>query len=92
MLKQMKRDELILRQHAADHRRMQLMSMKQSGVILEAGHDWIDGEIAQLTADIRRMETQKAQLGGWTRAKRMVRRSKNTMYFIITGYRVPNNA
>lgn len=92
MLKQMKRDELILRQHAAEHRRMQLNTMKQSEGILEAGHDWLDGEIAQLTASIKQMETQKAQLGGWTRAKRMVKRMKNTMYFIITGYRVPNNA
>lgn len=92
MLKAMKRDELILRQHAAEHRRMQLQQLKQREGIMDAGHDWLNGEIAQLTASIKQMETQKAQLGGWTRVKRMVRRSKNIMYFIITGYRVPNNA
>jgi len=89
MLIAMKRDELILRQHAADHRRMQLASMKQSGCVLEAGHDWIDGEIAQLTADIKRMETQKAQLGGWTQAKRIC---KNIVGLIVAPYRRESNA
>lgn len=89
MLTAMKRDELILRQHAAEHRRMQLMSMKQSGVILEAGHDWLNGEIAQLTADIKRMETQKAQLGGWTQAKRIC---KNIVGLIVAPYRPESNA